>query len=121
MDPGSGFSTPVPVTSPDPASRVAALRDAMAPAQTQSPHDAALQFEAVLVEQVFKVFRESAESGWMGTGEDSSASSLLGFGEQELAKVIAKAGGFGLSRMIEEGIARQRTSAPVAAIPNALP
>jgi len=100
-------------------------RTANSEAGAASPRDAARQFEALLIEQAFKAFQEGQSAGWLGAGEDSAATSLLEFGQQELARVIADAGGFGLARLLAEGIARQQAQptpdASIQAAPSALP
>jgi Rod binding domain-containing protein len=69
-------------------------------------HDAAQQFEAILLEQVL----ESAhgDGGWLGSGEDSAGSCAGGFAEQQLALSMARQGGFGLADLISKGLQRSR-------------
>jgi Rod binding domain-containing protein len=69
---------------------------------------AARQFESLLVEQMLKSMRESSGGGWMGTGEDQAGGALMEYAEQELSRVIAAGGGFGLAQMISQGLARDR-------------
>ena len=52
---------------------------------------------------MLKSMREE-DSGWLGTGEDQSSDAAFGPGEEQLAKTIAQAGGFGLAKVIESGI-----------------
>lgn len=61
--------------------------------------EAASQFESLLIGQVFKTIHED-EEGWLGTGEDQSASSAMGMADEYLAQSIAKHGGLGLAKMI---------------------
>lgn len=77
-----------------------------APKPTDSPQkiaEAAEQFEAVMIEQLFKQVRESS-GGWMGS-EDDAGKSMLEYAEQEIARVISKSGGFGLAKMISTSLA----------------
>jgi Rod binding domain-containing protein len=69
---------------------------------------AARQFESLLVEQMLRSMRESSGGGWMGTGEDQAGGALMEYAEQELSRVIAAGGGFGLAQMISQGLARDR-------------
>lgn len=71
--------------------------------------NAARQFESLLVEQILRTMRESAQAGWMGSGDDKSSESLMEFAEQEFAKVMSAGGGFGLARMIADGLRSSST------------
>jgi peptidoglycan hydrolase FlgJ len=70
----------------------------------QSPHptnaqEAAQQFEALLLGQMLRSERETG-NGWLGSGGDSSADSAIDFAEQQLALLLARQGGLGLSGLI---------------------
>lgn len=65
-------------------------------------HDAAQQFEALLVAQLLREARGS-EGGWLGSGGGSS-DCLTGLAEEHLAMLLAKQGGLGLARLIEHGL-----------------
>ena len=65
---------------------------------------AAKDFEALLIDQILRSSREE-DSGWLGTGDDDSSSTAFGLGEEELAKAMAAAGGFGLQKLIASGLA----------------
>lgn len=67
---------------------------------------AARDFEALLVGQMLRAVREEG-SGWLGTGEDQSSEAAFGLGEEQLALAIAAGGGFGLSKIIDEGLKKQ--------------
>jgi Rod binding domain-containing protein len=69
-------------------------------------HDAAQQFEAILLEQVLQ--SAHGEGGWLGSGEDSAGSCAGGFAEQQLALSMARNGGFGIADMIAKGLQRSR-------------
>ena len=64
---------------------------------------AAKDFEALLIGQMLKSMRDE-DSGWLGTGEDQSSDAAFGLGEEELAKTIAGAGGFGLAKVIQTNL-----------------
>lgn len=65
----------------------------------QKIHDAASQFESLLIAQVFKTIHED-EGGWLGTGDDQSAGTAMGMADEYLAQSISKRGGLGLAQMI---------------------
>ena len=67
--------------------------------------DAARQFEALLIGQLLETARQS--EGWLGSGEDSAGGCAIGFAEQQLADTMARAGGFGLARMIAAGLEKK--------------
>jgi Rod binding domain-containing protein len=65
---------------------------------------AAGQFESLLIAQMLKSMRES-ESGWLGTGEEDSASdSAMAMAEEHFASAITAAGGFGLAKIVNAGL-----------------
>jgi Rod binding domain-containing protein len=64
---------------------------------------AAGQFESLLIAQMLKSMRE-AESGWLGTGEDSASDSAMSMAEEHFADAISAAGGFGLSKIVNSGL-----------------
>jgi Rod binding domain-containing protein len=77
-------------------------------ARTDSPqkvHDAAQQFEALLMGQILRSARQGG-SGWLGGGEDSSAECATDYAEQQLASVLAQGGGLGLADLIAKGLER---------------
>ena len=64
---------------------------------------AAQQFESLLIAQMLKTMRE-AESGWLGTGEDSASDSAMAMAEEHFASAISAAGGFGLAKIVGTGL-----------------
>jgi flagellar protein FlgJ len=70
-------------------------------------HEAAQQFEALLIGQLFKNMREAGESGWLGTGEDHAGSTMMEVAEQHLAQTLATNGGLGLANLVEQGLNRK--------------
>jgi Rod binding domain-containing protein len=71
---------------------------------------AASQFESLLISQVLKASHEDGDEGWLGTGEDQTASSVMGLAEDYFARAMAARGGFGLARMVASGL-QHRVSA----------
>jgi Rod binding domain-containing protein len=76
--------------------------------------DAASQFEALLIGQVLKAAHEGEDEGWLGTGEDQTADSVMGLAEDYFARAIAARGGFGLARMVASGLERRVSADPAS-------
>jgi Rod binding domain-containing protein len=73
---------------------------------SKKPADAAQtasDFEALLIGQMLKSARADSQ-GWFGTGEDTSAASLIEMAEDQMAKVLAQGGGMGLGKMIRDSL-----------------
>jgi flagellar protein FlgJ len=71
--------------------------------------DAARQFEALLLGQMMKSMHD-ADSGWLGTGDDQSASSAMEYGQEMFAQSLASSGGLGLATLVAKGL--QKTVEP---------
>jgi Rod binding domain-containing protein len=83
-----------------------------APAASRDPdkvHDAAQQFEALLMGQILRSARQGG-AGWLGSGEDSSAECATDFAEQQFAAVLAQQGGLGLATLITKGLTAGQNS-----------
>jgi flagellar protein FlgJ len=65
--------------------------------------DAAQQFEALLIGQMMKSMHD-AEGGWLGTGEDESASSAMEYAEESFAQAMAHSGGLGIASLVSRGL-----------------
>jgi Rod binding domain-containing protein len=76
--------------------------------------DAASQFEALLIGQVLKAAHEDEDEGWLGTGEDQTAGSMMGLAEDYFARAIASRGGFGLARMVASGLEHRVSADPAS-------
>jgi flagellar protein FlgJ len=93
--------------TPSPA--IAALPDLSTPGlpSKDSPakiHEAAQQFESLLIGQLLKTSREAGGGGWLGTDDDDAGATGMEMAEQQFAKMLAANGGLGLSKMIEAGL-----------------
>jgi Rod binding domain-containing protein len=66
-------------------------------------HDAAQQFEALLMGQILRSARQGG-TGWLSTGEDSSSESATDYAEQQFAAVLSQHGGLGLATLISKGL-----------------
>ena len=86
----------------DGLSPIRPLGAARPPDSPAKVHDAAQQFEALLIGQILKSVRESA-----GASSDPSSDSAMGYAEEQLAAVLAHNGGLGLSTVIEAGLKRE--------------
>jgi Rod binding domain-containing protein len=77
---------------------------------------AASEFESLLIAQLLQSMR--TESGWLGTGEDASSSSLIELAEQQLASAMSAQGGLGLAKLVAQGLHQPadqaRPEAPVS-------
>jgi Rod binding domain-containing protein len=67
-------------------------------------HEAAQQFESLLIGQLLKTSHDAGGSGWLGTDDDDAGQTGIGFGEEQFSRMIAASGGLGLSPMIESGM-----------------
>jgi flagellar protein FlgJ len=81
------------------------------------PHglaESAQQFESLLIEQMLRSMRETEGEGWMGGGSDQAGSTLMEYAEQEMSRVIAAGGGFGLAKMVRESLTPRSDATPAA-------
>jgi Rod binding domain-containing protein len=77
------------------------------PGSAQTPtkvEDAARQFEALLVGQLIRSARQAGSEGWLGTGEDQTASSAMELAEEQFAQALTARGGLGLAGLIASGM-----------------
>ena len=81
------------------------------PAAGSKIDQVASQFEALLIGQLLKTARESSEGGWMGTDGDEAGSSVVELAEQQLSSALATRGGFGLSKLVKQGLIQKEKSA----------
>ncbi len=63
----------------------------------------AKQFEALLIGQMLKSARESG-SGSLGDDDDSSGETMLDVADQQFSQVLANNGGFGMARLLVQGL-----------------
>ena len=91
------------------------------PDKSKRIHDAAQQFESVMIGEMLKSVRENSSSGWMGSGGSTGDDSALGMAEAQFANALTAGGGLGLTKMIEHSMAPQNASQNEKASPSALP
>lgn len=89
----------VPVTALHPAT------EQNKPQPNAKLHDAAVEFESLLIAGMLRSARQSG-GGWMSGGEDQSAESLLDTAEQQFARILAAGGGLGMAKLITQGLAQ---------------
>ena len=68
-------------------------------------HSAAQQFESLLISQLLKTAHDDSE-GWLGTGDDDTASAAMGMAQEQLAQAMSARGGLGLAKIIEKGLTK---------------
>ena len=68
-------------------------------------HNAAQQFEALMIGEIMKSEREAGSGGWLGSGDDSGDDSAMDMAEGQLSNALAAGGGFGVAKMIEKTMA----------------
>lgn len=79
---------------------------------------AAQDFEALLIEQMLKSVRESNfGGGWASTEQDQAANTALDLADQQMAQLMARAGGLGLSKIIAAGLKPNTANGNLAAAP----
>ncbi len=86
------------VTVPDPSSLGT-------PSKPGKIHEAAEQFEALMIGQMLKSVRENSSS--LDEEEGAGQDSAMEMAEAQFATVLAKGGGLGLSHMVEQSVSRQ--------------
>lgn len=70
-------------------------------------HDAAQQFEALMIGEMLKSARESGSWELSDDEPDPGQDSLKGMAESQFAIALAKSGGLGLSQMVEQSVSKQ--------------
>jgi Rod binding domain-containing protein len=94
IDSVSGTNAAVPGTAPKPKD------------DPEKVKSASKQFEALLIGQMLKSMNDS-EGGWLGTGDDESASSAMQYATESFAQALASNGGLGISAMVAKGLASE--------------
>ena len=85
------------------------------PASKDSPEkirEAATQFESLMIGQILKAMHEEPGEGWLGTGEDETASSAMGMADDYFGRALAARGGLGLADMISKSLETRAASEP---------
>lgn len=95
----------------EPVRLLAAAPDRGATPRPRDLVESAQQFESLLIEQMLRAMRETEGEGWMGSSSQAG-SSLMEFADQEMARVIAAGGGFGLAKMVRESLTPRSDATP---------
>ena len=67
--------------------------------------ETAREFESLLIAQMLRSVREAGgASGWLGSGEDSTADSAMQMAEEQFAAALAHHGGLGLASLVAQGL-----------------
>jgi Rod binding domain-containing protein len=72
-----------------------------------SADQVAQEFEAILVAYMFKVMRESVQSGGLFDEQPPGSDIYLGMMDQELGRALSKKGGLGLAQTLQEYLHQQ--------------
>ncbi len=83
--------------------------DIVATKKPSKLHDAAQQFEALMIGEMMKSVRESGSEGWLGSGGDTGDDAAMDMAEGQFARALAMGGGLGLSKMIEQSVGLQHS------------
>jgi flagellar protein FlgJ len=70
-------------------------------------HEAAQQFEALMIGEMLKSARESGSWGLTEDNSDPGQDTFSGLAESQFANALAKSGGLGLSHMVEQSVSQQ--------------
>jgi len=73
-------------------------------------HDAATQFESILIGQILKTTQGENGGGWLGDNEDQASGSTIDFATDFIARALASKGGLGLASMIAAGLEHASSS-----------
>ncbi len=84
-------------------------------------HEAAQQFEALMLGEIMRSVRESGSEGWLGSGDDAASGSAMDMAEGQFAKALSMGGGLGLTKMIEQSVGAERSEhQSVTAVPETI-
>jgi Rod binding domain-containing protein len=77
--------------------------------KTEQIKGAAQQFESLMISEMLKSARPDGDSAnWLGAGEDDqTGQTAVDYAEQQLASLMSKNGGIGLSKFIVQGLTKQ--------------
>ncbi len=71
-------------------------------------HQAAQQFEALMIGEMMKSVHEGSSSGWLGSDDgEGGQNQAMEMAESQFANALAMNGGLGLARMVEQSVGQQ--------------
>jgi peptidoglycan hydrolase FlgJ len=82
---------------------ITAVREARKPSKL---HEAAQQFEALMVGEIMRAQREAGSEGWLGSGDDTGDDTAMEIAEAQFSNAVAAGSGLGLARMVEKAVSR---------------
>jgi len=86
-----------------------ASNDLTGTAKPSKLHDAAQQFEALMIGEMMKSVRDSgSEDGWLGSGGGPGSDTAMDMAENQFAKALAQGGGLGIAKTIEQRMVAAR-------------
>src|SRR3954454_7932848 len=72
-------------------------------------HQAAQQFEALMIGEMMKSVHEGSSSGWLGSDDgEGGDNQAMEMAESQFANALAMNGGLGLARMVEQSVGQQK-------------
>jgi flagellar protein FlgJ len=93
--------------SPDLASLAPFTGAANATSKPSKIHEAAQQFEALMIGEMLKSARESGSWGLTEENSDPGQDTFSGMAESQFANALARSGGLGLSHLVEQSVSMQ--------------
>ncbi len=79
-----------------------------ASSKTSKLHEAAQQFEALMIGEMMKSVHENSSSGWLGSDDgEGGDNQAMEMAESQFANSLAANGGLGLARMVEQSVGQQ--------------
>jgi len=85
-----------------------ATNDAVGGRKPTKLHDAAQQFEALMIGEMMKSVRDSGSEGWFGSGDSTGSDTAMDMAQTQFAKALAQSGGLGIAQMIEQRMSANR-------------
>ncbi len=71
-------------------------------------HDAAQQFEALMIGEMMKSVRDTDSEGWLGSGGGTGDDTAMDMAQSQFARALAQGGGLGIAATIEKRMTAQR-------------
>jgi Rod binding domain-containing protein len=79
-----------------------------ADSKTSKLHQAAEQFEALMIGEMMKSVHEGSSSGWLGSDDgEGGDNQAMEMAESQFANALAMNGGLGLAHMVEQSVGSQ--------------
>lgn len=86
--------------------------------ETSKIHNAAQQFEGLMIGEMLKSVRDASSDGWLGSGSSDASDSAQSMAEAQFASALASGGGLGLAKMIERNLSKEASAQNVTATPD---